>query len=335
MNADSAGVFYECKGRPTEISNQAGHHISNFYPPVGTDTDAGHIPGMEEACDAGLTVTILCDKDYLTENGQNSYDVVCDCTRTQGQKRGVWKLRYGWTCNLSLMCYLSISANQKWFAKAASSPAVIVPTAGLVPGGFFSMFPELLLDTKKMLQQMTGSSCSTTVRLFYASTGSNGEYRNTWEGWYSEGPTSSAGQDGKYAEYDSAKLCTVRFEDSSGEFAEYELSEAYQGKTLMEIVKECMGSSRSNTHSYEWQHGHCSVGTLTQGQVNSVEPLSETLRIGVGDGSADTHDWALFYPLLGSGKGDYNGANVWGFGTEHETNNGATNREVWIDATIA
>ena len=33
---------------------------------------------MEEACDAGLTVTILCDRDYLTANGQNSYDVVCE-----------------------------------------------------------------------------------------------------------------------------------------------------------------------------------------------------------------------------------------------------------------
>ena len=50
--------------------------------------------------------------------------------------------------------------------------------------------------------------------------------------------------------------------------------------------------------------------------------MSSVLRIGVGDGGSDSYDWALLMPLSGNANGDYNGANVWAFGGEDETNNG-------------
>jgi hypothetical protein len=46
------------------------------------------------------------------------------------------------------------------------------------------------------------------------------------------------------------------------------------------------------------------------------------LRIGVGDGQADSGDWALFMPFSGNAGGDFDGSNIWDFGGEAEFNNG-------------
>ena len=75
-------------------------------------------------------------------------------------------------------------------------------------------------------------------------------------------------------------------------------------------------------------------GPLLAGPLGYGGSLSSVLRIGVGDGGSDSHDWALLMPLSGNGNGDYNGANVWAFGGEDETNNGYSGT-VTISATCA
>ena len=158
--------------------------------------------------------------------------------------------------------------------------------------------------------------CRSTRVLFQAS-GSSSSFKNTWTGWYSAGSTVSSGS-GKRAAYDTLPVSSLRLSDSSGRFVEYKLNDGYAGRTLLSIVKGCMGSSRQNTGSSAWNAGLCSnVGTRTSssGSFGSFS-LSEVLRIGVGDGGSDNPDWALLMPLSGNANGDYNGANVWAFGGE-------------------
>merc|ERR1712032_537220 len=74
--------------------------------------------------------------------------------------------------------------------------------------------------------------------------------------------------------------------------------------------------------------------TSSSGSFGAKFSLSSVLRIGVGDGQNDPEDWALLMPLSGNGEGDYNGANVWAFGGEDETNNGHSGT-VTVSATCA
>ena len=117
---------------------------------------------------------------------------------------------------------------------------------------------------------------------------------------------------------------------------EYKLNKGYAGRTLLSIVKGCMGSNRKSTGGSTWRNGLCSnVGTRTSssGSFGSFS-LSSVLRIGVGDGGSDDPDWALLMPLSGNGGGDYEGGNVWAFGGEFDTNNGHSGT-VTISATCA
>jgi hypothetical protein len=166
------------------------------------------------------------------------------------------------------------------------------------------------------------TGCSPSV--LFEAPGNNGTYRNTWTGWYSTGNTVSSGN-GKRAAYDTLAISGIRFSDVTGRFAEYDLGANYAGKTLQSIVSTCMGSNRNNNNSPAWKAGQCSnVGKLASS--NGVSGVSQVLRIGVGDGSADGVDWALFMPVTGNGNGDYLGANIWNFGGEMETNNGYTGK---------
>jgi hypothetical protein len=115
-------------------------------------------------------------------------------------------------------------------------------------------------------------------------------------------------------------LTGIRFADSSGRYAQYTLAPAFAGKTLLQIVTQCV-ITRANTGSAAWKAGLCSnVGTL---QSKALATASTTLRIGVGDGSADRFDWALFMVKPGNGHGDFQGRHIWAFGSEQRTNTAA------------
>ena len=155
--------------------------------------------------------------------------------------------------------------------------------------------------------------------LFQAS-GSSSTYRNSWAGWYSAGYVVSSGS-GKRDGYNTLALRGLRFEDASGKYIEYKLDSSYVGKSLLQIVQQCMGSARSNTGSSTWKYGHCTVGSVVSSTGISG---AAKLRIGVGDGGSDGKDWALFMPLSGNGSGDFDGSNIWAFGSEAQTNTGTS-----------
>ena len=159
---------------------------------------------------------------------------------------------------------------------------------------------------------------STTL---FEATGSTSTYKNQWTYWFTSGSTVSSGY-GKRSAYDSTAISELMFEDAAGKYARYSLTSSYTGRTLLSIVQGCLGTSPpSNTGSSTWTNGHCTVGTLTG---SSGLSGVTSLRIGVGDGSADSADWALFMPLSGNGGGDYMGRSTWAFGGESRTNNGYT-----------
>ena len=173
------------------------------------------------------------------------------------------------------------------------------------------------------------------MAVLFQAPGSSSTFQNTWNGWSSAGSTVTSGS-GKRAAYDTLPVYSLRFSDSSGRFVQYKLNKGYAGRTLLSIVKGCMGSIRQNTGSSAWNAGLCSnVGTRTSssGSFGSFS-LSEVLRIGVGDGGSDGNDWGLLMPLSGNGNGNYAGYNVWAFGGEAETNNGYSGT-VTISTTCA
>ena len=180
----------------------------------------------------------------------------------------------------------------------------------------------------------TTASCSPT--LLFAAKGSTYTFRNVWEGWYNSGYTVKYG-DGKRSTYDTLNITRLRFSDSYGRFAEYDLNPKYAGRTLLSIVQGCMGSNRRNDRDDAWKAGRCSnVGKLraSSGSFGKFK-VSPVLRIGVGDASnrkKQNYDWALLMPLQGNANGDFDGYNVWAFGGKYETNNGHSGN-VTIEAT--
>ena len=172
--------------------------------------------------------------------------------------------------------------------------------------------------------------------VLFQAAGSSSSFNNIWPGWYNAAPTVTSGP-GKRAAYDTLPVSSLRLSDGGGRFVEYQLNAGYAGRTLLSIVKGCMGSSRQNTGSSAWRAGLCSnVGRRTSSSSASFGSfsLSSVLRIGVGDGQVNSDDWALLMPLSGNGNGDYNGNSAWAFGGEDETNNGYSGT-VAISATCA
>jgi hypothetical protein len=163
---------------------------------------------------------------------------------------------------------------------------------------------------------------TSTFTLFQAP-GSSSTFDNDWSGWYSSSSSYTvASGSGKRAAYNTQALTGLRFSDAAGKYAEYRLNGRYSGKTLLWIVHNCMGSTRRNTGGSTWRSGHCTgVGSLTKS--NSLSSAT-SLRIGVGDGGADSNDWCLFMPLSGNGRGDFAGYSIWCFGSEGRTNTGHT-----------
>jgi len=143
---------------------------------------------------------------------------------------------------------------------------------------------------------MTTSASTTTTttlpanyRILLIGTGANITHRNQWAGWFNNGSTVTEGR-GKRAAYDGMPVTSLRFSDSSGAWAEYDLTAPYSGRSLLTIVQDCMGADRFNDGGWKWQHGHCSVGILKSSR--DIASAATQLRIGVGDGSVDnTLDW--------------------------------------------
>jgi len=163
------------------------------------------------------------------------------------------------------------------------------------------------------------SNTSNTSQVLFTSNCSSASFKDSWSGWYTNGSTTAIG-DGKRGAYDSAALTGINFTDSSGRFAAYNLTPAFRGKTLLQIVTGCMKNDTSNTGSSLWSSGHCTnVGSVQNSSgLTTVSPL----RIGVGDGQADALDWGLFMPVSGNAQGDFEGNHVWAFGSEAVANTG-------------
>ena len=109
-------------------------------------------------------------------------------------------------------------------------------------------------------------------------------------GWFNSGYTVIDG-DGKRAAFDSTPLISVKFVDSSGACAAYELVPPFVGWSILGIIQDCMGNSRSNDGTPKWLNGHCVIGILQSS--SSTGNWATDLRIGVGDGGSDALDWAL------------------------------------------
>merc|ERR1711981_1027837 len=92
-----------------------------------------------------------------------------------------------------------------------------------------------------------------------------------------------------------------------------------KSRTLLSIVKGCgLHAGSRNNNRGRWKAGHfTNVGSLMKNQgVNGAT----NLRIGVGDGSTDAPDWAVFMFVAGNGRGDFHGSKIWDFGGETQMN---------------
>ena len=154
-----------------------------------------------------------------------------------------------------------------------------------------------------------------------AAPASDSTMKNSWQGWYTIGTTSSWGA-GKRSSYDDMCLSYIRLEDSS-RFVTYRLGQQYQGMTLQQIVSSCgISYSVGNTGDPVWSYGHCRIGEKIDSS-GFGSGLSGSLRLGVGDGQSQREDWVLFY-IWSNINNDYSGNNVWGVGGEFRFNNGAS-----------
>jgi len=178
------------------------------------------------------------------------------------------------------------------------------------------------------------ASVSSGEQMLFTSPAANALFKNSWSGWTSS-LSSYSSNPGKRDEYNTMPLEAIRFtdEDVGNRWAQYSLFSYYRGSSLLEIVKDCMGTSscscssssccKENTGKGKWFVGHCSIGTLQA--ASGMCGLSTTLRVGVGDGAVDASDWALFMvrPLEAlSVNKDFSGSGIWAIGSEKAANTG-------------
>jgi peptidoglycan hydrolase CwlO-like protein len=161
--------------------------------------------------------------------------------------------------------------------------------------------------------------CDPTTLLF-TSSGDNPNFKNIWSGWYNSGGSVTSG-DGKRSAYDTLPLRKIRITDSNGNDIIWDLQQQYRGQTILSIVSNALPSKERsiNNGSATWTNGHANIGTLIQN--NRSKNGVSNLRIGVGDGTSDDYDWALFMPVSGNGQGDMNGTNCYNLGGEYKTTN--------------
>ena len=91
----------------------------------------------------------------------------------------------------------------------------------------------------------------------------------------------------------------------------------------MEIVNLCMSNRNDkyrNDNTASWKDG-CIISSTASPTSSSGATLSQatSLKIGVGDGSSDSNDWAMFYMFDDNGGGDFGGKNKYDVGGEDYT----------------
>lgn len=136
-------------------------------------------------------------------------------------------------------------------------------------------------------------------------TGGTDRYTNRAESWYEEADPFDSNSyvtsgPGKYIGYDTVPLRGLRFEDSRGATAYYDLNLEYQGMTLLEIVRSCQSRNDhyfGNRGASDWTQGQCTIGIRKYGILRN---FPYELRLGAGNyqpqngGNPNTDDWALF-----------------------------------------
>ena len=159
-------------------------------------------------------------------------------------------------------------------------------------------------------------------QLLFTSSGYDSDFKNIWSSWYNSGGSVTSG-DGKRSEYDKLALRKIRIRDSDGNDTIWNLQQPYLGQTILSIVSNALPNkenSRNDGNSpLKWKNGHATIGTLIP-NTGGKSGVSD-LRIGVGDGSYDPLDWALFMPVSGNGRGDMKGTNCYNLGGEERVTN--------------
>lgn len=162
--------------------------------------------------------------------------------------------------------------------------------------------------------------CTPTTLLF-SGQGGDETFQNRWSGWYTPGNTVNSGY-GKRPAYDTFPLHKIRITDSNGTDLIWELSPQYKGQTMVSIIGSILpnGVNSINDGSTTWNNGHANIGQLIQ-NVSNKSYVNNNLRIGVGDGSSDGIDWAVFMPMIGNCDSDMSGSNCYNLGGEYYTSN--------------
>jgi len=153
----------------------------------------------------------------------------------------------------------------------------------------------------------------------FSADGNTKKYTNSWAGWYNR----NSAQTKQYSDVKLDKLtfkCRQGHNNNNWITLSYHLNPKFKGKSLRSIVTGCgLNQNSKNNNSAKWKNGHCTNVGVAYNQVG-VSGQTAPLRIGVGDGSADGRDWALFMFYNGNGRGDFAGAKIWDFGGESQVN---------------
>ena len=118
------------------------------------------------------------------------------------------------------------------------------------------------------------------------------------------------------------KISELRFSHSKDAWIQFKLRDHFKDRTLLDIVTECVNQTRRDEGNKkgQWDEALCVIGDLIDsGGIDSGNP-SPYLRVGLGDGTNDAQDWALFMVLSG-GSGNFDLSGIWNFGGEYVFSN--------------
>jgi len=161
--------------------------------------------------------------------------------------------------------------------------------------------------------------CEPTTLLF-TSSGSSKSFSNRWSGWYNAGNHVNSGE-GKRSAYDTLPLRKIRIVDSDGNDLIWELDAQYKDKSMVSIIGSILPNKEKsqNNGTSTWTNGHAPYfGRLIQNLKNKAN-VHSYLRIGVGDGTRDSRDWAVFMPMIGNCGRDFAGRSCYDLGGESKT----------------
>ena len=138
-------------------------------------------------------------------------------------------------------------------------------------------------------------------------------YSNSWKFWYQQGGATRSGN-GKRSAYDAVVFRRVSFVVTFASGAVSTATAVFpHARTMREHVTSLgLNALSSNTNTRVWSKGHARVAWTAYGP--GFDPAG--LRIGLGDGSADARDWALFMLQAGNNIQDFLGKSVLNLGGE-------------------